>query len=151
MQPALMHQPEYHGNSNTLGVPNREELNVEDERLQHHWSKSPGWMLLTQKESWRVLNFTFRLPWGYLLLVASNTKPFGQRPQGMQGRGKMVQFCQQIENHWFGMGEPPKFKTQRDSGLSITLIIKMLVKDSWRQLRLNSPRGEKFSQSSRFL
>lgn len=99
-------------------------------------SKSPGWMLLTQKESWRLFNFTFRLPWGYLLLVAFNTKPFGQRPQGMQGRGKMVQLCQQIENHWFGMGEPPKFKTQRDSGLSVTLNIKMLVKDPWRQFEV---------------
>lgn len=23
-------------------------------------------------------------------------------------KGEMVQFCQQIENHWFGIGEPPK-------------------------------------------
>lgn len=37
MQPALMHKPEYHGNNNALGVPNREELNIEDERLQQHW------------------------------------------------------------------------------------------------------------------
>ena len=99
-------------------------------------SKSSGWMLLTQEESWHLFNFTFRLPWGYLLLVASNTKFFGQRPQGMQRRGKMVQLCQQIENHWFGMGEPPKFRTQRDSGLSVTLSIKMLVKDPWRQFEV---------------
>lgn len=99
-------------------------------------SKSSHWMLLTQEESWRVFHFTFRLPWGYLLLVASNTKPSGQRPQRMQRRGEMVQFCQQIENHWFGMGEPPKFRTQRDSGLSVTLNIRMLVKDPWRQFEV---------------
>lgn len=48
----------------------------------------------------------------------------------------MVQICQKIENHWFGMGKLPKFRAQRDSGLSVIRNINMLVKDPRKRLEV---------------
>lgn len=74
------------------------------------------------------LQFHLQIARGYLSLEVSNNKPSGQGVLGMQRRGKIVQICQYLESHWSRIGKPPKFRAQRDSGLSVTLKIKIFVK-----------------------